>query len=99
MIENIQAFLDDRKELWLKERLKKVKDDHEIIALQQQATAKFSLAEWLSDAANRAKQLTIVSHPAKFSHPRAQVSDIYFISDRKNDGYIKSGNVNYPFDI
>lgn len=99
MTQNIQVFLDERKELWLKERLKKAENDAVVAELQQQATEKYSLAEWLPDAAKRAKQLTIVSHPAKFSHPRAQVSDIIFSTKHVNDGFLRSGNTSFPFDI
>lgn len=99
MPENITAFFHDRKELWLKDRIKKAKDDHEIADLQQQATTKFSLAEWLPDAAKRVGQLSMVSHPSKFSHPSAKTSSVIAKVKAENDGYLRSGNVDYPFDV
>lgn len=99
MTENIKIFLNDRKVLWLKDRLKKAKDDYEIADLQQQAASKFSLAEWLPDAANRVKQLSMVSHPSKFSHPSAKTSSIIANSKKSGDGYLRSGNVDYPLDV
>ncbi|MEB3767917.1 type I-F CRISPR-associated protein Csy1 [Acinetobacter sp. MD2] len=98
MPENITAFFNDRKDLWLKDRLKKAKDD-EIADLQQQATTKFSLAEWLPDAAKRVGQLSMVSHPSKFSHPSAKTSSVIAKVKAENDGYLRSGNVDYPLDV
>ena len=49
MIENIDAFLNERKELWLKDRLKKAENETAIAELQQQANEKFDLSEWLPE--------------------------------------------------
>lgn len=99
MTENISGFFNDRKELWLKDRIKKAKDDTEIADLQQQAATKFSLADWLPDAAKRVGQLSMVSHPSKFSHPSAKTSSVIADVKAANDGYLRSGNVSYPLDV
>ncbi|MFV5515304.1 type I-F CRISPR-associated protein Csy1 [Acinetobacter gerneri] len=99
MIENIQIFLNDRKELWLKDRLKKAENDMDIAALNQQANDKFSLQEWLPDAAKRVSQLSMVSHPSKFSHPSAKTSSVIAQTKSGQDGYLRSGNVDYPLDV
>lgn len=99
MTQSIQAFLDERKELWLKDRLKKAKSETEIQELQQQAAEKFSLAEWLPDAAKRVIQLSMVSHPSKFSHPSAKTSSVIAQAQPLADGYLRSGNVTYPLDV
>ena len=99
MTESIQIFLNERKELWLKDRVKKAENDTEIAELQQQADDKFSLQEWLPDAAKRVSQLSMVSHPSKFSHPSAKTSSVIAQVKSAQDGYLRSGNVHYPLDV
>lgn len=99
MTDSIHAFLNERKELWLKDRLKKAKNENIISELNQQADSKFSLNEWLPDAAKRVSQLSMVSHPSKFSHPSAKTSSVIVTSTHTNDGYLRSGNVNYSLDV
>lgn len=99
MTASIHTFLNERKDLWLKDRLKKAKDDAEIAELQQQADDKFHLKEWLPDAAKRVVQLSMVSHPSKFSHPSAKTSSIIAPVFASKDGYLRTGNVDYPLDV
>ena len=99
MTESIQNFLNERKELWLKDCLKKAENDSVISELQGQADDKFSLKEWLPDAAKRVTQLSMVSHPSKFSHPSAKTSSVIAQAKQINDGYLRSGNVSYPLDV
>ncbi|WP_151730787.1 type I-F CRISPR-associated protein Csy1 [Acinetobacter junii] len=99
MAESIHAFLNERKELWLKDRIKKAENESVIAELQQQAKDKFSLNEWLPDAAKRVTQLSMVSHPSKFSHPSAKTSSVIANIEQRNDGYLRSGNVEYSLDV
>lgn len=99
MTASIEAFLNERKELWLKDRLKKAENETVIAELQQQANERFSLQEWLPDAAKRVSQLSMVSHPSKFSHPSAKTSSVIVQAKHAVDGYLRSGNVNYPLDV
>ena len=99
MTASIMSFLSERKELWLKDRLKTAENDSAIAELQQQADDKFSLREWLPDAAKRVPQLSMVSHPSKFSHPSARTSSVIAQVKFAQDGYLRSGNVNYPLDV
>ncbi|MQW91112.1 type I-F CRISPR-associated protein Csy1 [Acinetobacter wanghuae] len=99
MIQNIQTFLNERKELWLKDRVKKAANDVEVAELNQQADDRFSLKEWLPDAAKRVSQLSMVSHPSKFSHPSAKTSSVIAQVKSAQDGYLRSGNVHYPLDV
>lgn len=99
MVESIEIFLEERKALWLKERLKKAEDESAIAELQQQAAERFSLKEWLPEAAKRVIQLSMVSHPSKFSHPSAKTSSVIAQAQPTNDGYLRSGNVDYPLDV
>lgn len=99
MVESIKIFLEERKALWLKERLKKAEDESAIAELQQQAAERYSLKEWLPEAAKRVIQLSMVSHPSKFSHPSAKTSSVIAQAQPANDGYLRSGNVDYPLDV
>lgn len=99
MTSTIEAFLNERKELWLKDRLKKAENETVIAELQQQANERFSLQEWLPDAAKRVSQLSMVSHPSKFSHPSAKTSSVIVQAKHSVDGYLRSGNVDYPLDV
>jgi len=99
MNENITNFFAERKGAWLKAKLKPSQTDEEQAQIQQDANEKFALANWLPDAARRATQLTMVSHPCKFSHPSAKTSSVIAKSCRANDGYLRSGNVEYELDV
>lgn len=99
MTESIHTFLNERKELWLKDRVKKAENDVERAELQQQADDRFSLKEWLPDAAKRVSQLSMVSHPSKFSHSSAKTSSVIAQVKSAQDGYLRSGNVHYPLDV
>ena len=99
MTASIEAFLNERKELWLKDRLKKAENETVIAELQQQANERFSVQEWLPDAAKRVSQLSMVSHPSKFSHPSAKTSSVIVQAKHSVDGYLRSGNVDYPLDV
>ena len=54
---------------------------------------KFTLENWIPDAAKRAKQLSLATHICKFSHPDAQTMPIISRQSFQNDGYLHSGNV------
>ncbi|MCL7421370.1 MAG: type I-F CRISPR-associated protein Csy1 [Methylobacter sp.] len=96
---NISDFFMERKAAWLKARLKPSLTADERDQLQQEADEKFALANWLPDAARRATQLTMVSHPSKFSHPSAKTSSVIAKSSQADDGYLRSGNVDYELDV
>lgn len=99
MNQNISNFFAERKATWLKAKLKPSLTDEEKIQRQQEANEKFDLAYWLPDAAKRAGQLTMVSHPGKFSHPSAKTSSVIAQSQQANDGYLRSGNIVYELDV
>lgn len=96
----IQLFLDERKSAWLKTKLKSAKEDlDKQAALESEASEKFLLTTWLPDAANRAGQIIMASHPSKFSHPSAKTSAVVATNQSKADGYLRSGNVAYELDV
>jgi len=98
-MEAIHQFFADRKAAWLKAKGKPDATDEEKADLEQQASERFALASWLPDAAKRAGQLSIVSHPSKFSHPSAKTTAIIAKAKPKADGYLRTGNLEYALDV
>lgn len=95
----IQNFLSERKESWLKKKIDSKTTAEQERELTQEANELFALATWLPDAAKRAKQLSLVSHPAKFSHPSAKTSSIIAVAAKKADGFVRSGNTTEQLDV
>lgn len=93
MTNPIVEFLENRKQ----DKLKKLKDDeHEKrLELEQQ----FQPRNWIANAASRAYQLNLVSHPGKFSHPDARITPVLFDGTRAADGYLRSGNASAERDV
>jgi CRISPR-associated protein Csy1 len=95
MFSAIEGFLLERKNSKIKEKIKPNLDESEKQKILNDLEERFCLAGWLPDAAKRATWLTMVSHPSKFSHPDAKTSSIISKSKKANDGYLRSGNVEY----
>jgi CRISPR-associated protein Csy1 len=89
----IEAFFQERKAARIKAKIKATMSDEEQRAVEQQVTEDFALEAWLPNAAKRAKQLFLVSHPSKFSHPSAKTSAIIATCARNSDGFVRTGNV------
>ncbi len=99
----INEFFQRRKEAWLKENTKKM-TEHEKKMKETECKEKFSLEQWLPDAAKRAGQMSIATHPCTFSHPSARknkngyVTAILANSKGSHDGFLRSGNVTVEAD-
>ena len=78
----IVTFLDGRKQKPLKEGKKSAAE----------IESDYSTLVWVANAAQRAAQLSLVSHPAKFSHPDARATPVLFAGEYKADGFLRSGN-------
>jgi CRISPR-associated protein Csy1 len=98
-MEAILQFFADRKAAWLKAKGSPGATDEEKADLERQASERFALENWLPDAAKRAGQLSIVSHPSKFSHPSAKTTAIIAKAKPKADGYLRTGNLEYALDV
>ena len=99
MLVVVEQFLLERKQDKIKEKIKPNLEESEKQKILSDLEEKFSLNNWLPDAAKRASQLSMVSHPGKFSHPSAKTSSIIAKRERANDGYLRSGNVEYDLDV
>ncbi|WP_369311716.1 type I-F CRISPR-associated protein Csy1 [Providencia rettgeri] len=100
----IEAFFTERKEDWLKSKLKASMTENEINELKQKCEEMFALSQWLPDAASRVKSRAFTSHPSTFTHPSTGigmknkregtfVTPILFTSPKKNNGFLCTGNV------
>ncbi|WP_206192031.1 type I-F CRISPR-associated protein Csy1 [Shewanella algae] len=95
----IVTFFAERKEAWLKKNVSTSMQESEVLEKQRECKQNFLLANWLPDAAKRAGQISIASHPCTFSHPSARknkngyVSSIISKNKPSADGFLRSGNV------
>ena len=97
MTKIIEEFIVRRKEQWLTQKIKSGKEDEAV--LKQKAEEQFSIRNWIENASLRAKQLHVVTHVAKLSHPDAKGSAFVASCPKRNDGYLRTGNVNYQTDV
>jgi len=97
--ETITKFFDERKELWLKKKLKSSLSDDEVLKIHEECSSNFSLEVWLPNASKRAGQISMATHPCTFSHPSARknkngyVTSIIADVEKRADGFLRSGNV------
>ncbi len=94
----IHAFFAERKEAWLKKSLKASMSDEEKQTKHAECEVLFSNEQWLPNAAKRAGQISISTHPCTFSHPSARKNKNGYVTstiadaERRADGYLRTGN-------
>jgi len=99
MDKSITAFFEERKAAWLKKNLSTSMSELEVKEKEHECDSVFSLKNWLPNAAKRAGQMSISTHPCTFSHPSARknkngyASAVIASSESKNDGFLRTGNV------
>ena len=95
----IDVFFKERKEAWLKKNVKSSMEESEVREKQIECEEVFSPENWMPNAARRAGQMSLSTHPCTFSHPSARknrngyATPVIADSDRVADGYLRSGNV------
>ena len=100
----INEFFQSRKEAWLKKNLKAFMDTDEIKSTEAECDQVFALDNWLPNAAKRAGQISISTHPCTFSHPSARknkngyATSIIATKTPSIDGFLRSGNVTVDTD-
>jgi CRISPR-associated protein Csy1 len=100
----IKEFFTNCKDTWIKDKVKPSMDESKVNELKQQCELKFSLNEWLPNAAKRAGQRAMTTHPCTFSHPSARknkngnVSSVLVNIVRAEDGLLKTGNAEVSLD-
>jgi CRISPR-associated protein Csy1 len=86
----ILQFLGDRKQA----KLNKPGD-----ATVEEIDNDFRVENWVASASVRAGQLSMVTHPGKFSHPDARISPVLYEGKAETDGYVHSGNLTVQTDV
>jgi len=100
----IQDFFQKRKEDWINKKTNPSMHEDKIREVEREGEIKFSPQNWLPDAAKRAGQMEMSTHPCTFSHPSARknkngyVTSVIVKIDRQPDGYLKTGNVDVAED-
>lgn len=100
----ITEFFEGRKTDWLKKNVKASMTDVDLQKMESECKAIFDLKSWLPNAANRAGQISISTHPCTFSHPSSRknkngyVSSVIANSKNKSDGFLRTGNVSVADD-
>ncbi|MBA3581152.1 MAG: type I-F CRISPR-associated protein Csy1 [Gammaproteobacteria bacterium] len=100
----IQDFLNDRKTKSLKKIITEGMDEHDVQCVHLEADEEFNINNWLPDAARRAGQISMSSHPCTFSHPsgrknkNSKTSTVIANGAFSTDGFIRSGNVSADLD-
>lgn len=95
----IEVFFAERKEAWLKKNLKAGMTEDEVRDKNLECNEVFVLKNWLPNAAKRAGQISLSTHPVTYSHPSARknkngyASSIIAEVDFSTDGFLRSGNV------
>jgi CRISPR-associated protein Csy1 len=95
----VTEFFDQRKEAWLKKNVKSGDSEASAAEASRLCEETFALAEWLPNAAKRAGQISIATHPCTFSHPSARknkngtVTSIIANCAYEADGFLRTGNV------
>jgi len=95
----ITAFFEERKAAWLKKKVKKSMSEQEVAALEAECEEIFAPQNWLPDAARRAGQMAMASHPCTFSHPSSRknrdgnVTPVICDAPYENDGLLRCGNI------
>ncbi|MDO6513247.1 type I-F CRISPR-associated protein Csy1 [Neptuniibacter sp. 2_MG-2023] len=100
----IETFFTERKEGWLKKNIKASMTEEEVRDKTLECEEVFALINWLPNAAKRAGQISLSTHPVTFSHPSARknkngyASSVIAEADFKPDGFLRTGNVQAEHD-
>ncbi|CAB1064926.1 CRISPR-associated protein, Csy1 family [Olavius sp. associated proteobacterium Delta 1] len=95
----LDVFFTERKEAWLKKNIKASMKESEVREKQLECMQMFSREAWLPNAARRAGQMSLATHPCTFSHPSARknkngyATPVIADAGRSADGFLRSGNV------
>lgn len=99
MYASIEDFLNERKNNYLKDKLKGIDDLELIKQITADADNKFDLKNWLIENSKKAGHLSITTHPSKFSHPDSKIAAIFANIEKKKNGYLCTGNIETEVDV
>ncbi len=85
----LRQFVDERRDA----KLAKAKPD-----AVAEIESNFRFDNWVRSAADRASQLNVASHIGPISHPDGKIAPFIAEPTASADGYLRSGNVSFPWD-
>jgi len=99
----IERFINGRRQTKLeafdKEAAKRLSADNslesEILQQRRELELRYETRAWLTDAANRAGQISLVTHAAKYTHGDSKSSSIFSAVTAK-DGYLSTASLAKP---
>ncbi|EOI5792798.1 type I-F CRISPR-associated protein Csy1 [Cronobacter malonaticus] len=68
------------------------RDESTLLQERRELEARFETRAWLTDAANRAKRITVVTHAAKYTHGYSRSSSVYSTTTT-SDGYLSTATM------
>lgn len=110
LVSFIVGYIDNRKQLKLDaldkeagKRISNLPDDERVsveVALAQERRtieSRYAAQQWLTDAAERAGQISLVTHALKFTHSDAKGSSIFSISETESESrYLSTASLINP---
>ncbi|MEE3661169.1 type I-F CRISPR-associated protein Csy1 [Brenneria sp. g21c3] len=91
-------YIENRKRLKLEAVEKKFSDDEPALAAERQdINHRYQIQAWLTDAAFRAGQISLVTHALKFTHSDAKGSSVFSMaSDEEKPTYLSTAALKQP---
>ncbi|RLM19711.1 type I-F CRISPR-associated protein Csy1 [Brenneria alni] len=91
-------YIENRKRLKLEAAEKKFADDALALAVERQDIAsRYQVQAWLTDAASRAGQISLVTHALKFTHSDAKGSSVLSAqAPEENHEYLSTATLEQP---
>ncbi|MDF1812259.1 MAG: type I-F CRISPR-associated protein Csy1 [Verrucomicrobiales bacterium] len=95
----IEKFLETRRASKIKADVKPTMTSDEVLQIENKYNEVFCPLNWIPRAAPRAGQISISSHPSKFSHPDAgknsngDTTSVISTAVNRVDGYLRTGNI------
>lgn len=100
----IEDFFNDRKDKSIKKNISEAMTELERQEAHDKINEEFDFCNWLPDAARRAGQISLSSHPCTFSHPsgrknkNGKTSTVIALNTSRIDGFVRSGNIHVELD-
>lgn len=99
MDDAIKVFFTEQKIKKVKGKIIASMSGEEKAEIEKEVEKKLSMDNWLPDAARRAGQLSMASHPSKFSHPSSKTSPVIAKAVKKADGFLRTANSEVALDV
>ena len=92
IVQRRQAKLDAFDKEATKRLAARLSDEQKIAQERRELELRYETGSWLSDAANRASQISLVTHAAKFTHGDSKSSSVYS-ETQSGEGYLSTASL------